>query len=196
MRSRRARSLWIAIGVAAAAATLMLVPPGGERPAPVSAFHSAAPGSTLHAERAAAYARAIDRYREITAAGGWQTLASGPALRLGDEGAEVAALRRRLRVEGDLRAGAASDSARFDPAVDAAVRRVQRRYGLEMDGVVGPATRGALNVPARARLAQLVRDRDRWAAVPAGVGRRSVLVNIPAFTLEAVATSAWCWRAG
>jgi L,D-transpeptidase YcbB len=186
MMGRWTLPLWMVVGVAAAAATLVLVPPRSEHSTSVNAFYAeATPASTLHAQRSVAYSEAIRRYREIAGAGGWETLAAGPAVRLGDEGPEVAALRRRLRVEGDLPAGGARDSARFDSAVDAAVRRAQRRYGLEMDGVVGPATRGALNVPARARLAQLARDRDRWAAVPAGVGRRSVLVNIPAFTLEA-----------
>src|SRR3569623_3401686 len=55
--------------------------------------------------------RAIVRYRDLAAAGGWPDLPPGPKLGLGDGGVRGIALRRRLIVTGDL---AAAEDGGFD----------------------------------------------------------------------------------
>lgn len=59
-----------------------------------------------------------------------------------------------------------ADPARFDDTLLAAVVAFQHAHGLEGDGVVGPATLAALNVPYARRLAQLRvnLERTRWLA--------------------------------
>ncbi|GIX48544.1 MAG: murein L,D-transpeptidase [Candidatus Tectimicrobiota bacterium] len=128
---------------------------------------------------------ALARYRALAAAGGWPHVSTGPALRRGDAGPRVAALRRRLAATGDLpsTAGAGGD---FDAALEEAVRRFQRRHGLEADGIVGAATLAALNVPAPQRVRQIALNLERWRWLPAHLGRRYVLVNIASFELEVV----------
>jgi len=148
----------------------------------VAAVEAAAPAEPgLYAGQG----EAITRYRAIVAAGGWPALPNGPALEPGDAAAALDILRRRLEIEGDLEPGASSGPT-YDPVLVAAVERFQARHGLEVDGVVGPATRRALNVPAATRLAQLERSHARRAALALELGDRFVLVNIPAFELRYV----------
>lgn len=64
-----------------------------------------------------------------------------PILRLGMQGPAVTELQQRLQTLGFL--SSAPDGA-FGPDTQAAVRAAQEKFGLEADGVVGPATWGVL----------------------------------------------------
>ena len=134
--------------------------------------------------------RALTAYRRLASAGGWPTVPEGPALRAGEAGPRVAALRRRLAASGELSADdggndAVSDTV-FDDPLDAAVRSFQRRHGLEADGIVGEGTLGALNVPAGSRVSQIERNLERWRWLPAELGETHLRVNIADFGLEVV----------
>jgi murein L,D-transpeptidase YcbB/YkuD len=132
-------------------------------------------------------ARALTTYRALSDGGGWPSIPAGPSLRLGDAGARVAALRMRLAREGYLPASPSEgEAARFDPALDRAVREFQRRHGLEVDAVVGRETLAALNVPAAARVAQIELNLARLRALPARLGDPYVAVNLAAQDLQLV----------
>ncbi|HEX8904117.1 MAG TPA: L,D-transpeptidase family protein, partial [Longimicrobiaceae bacterium] len=134
----------------------------------------------------AQYARlrqALARYRAIVQQGGWPSL-PGRTLHAGDSGSEIAVLRARLAAEAALPGAAGAE--RYDSALVEVLQRFQRRFGITGDGVVGPATRAALNVSAEKRVEQLraALERERW--LPATLGDRYVAVWIPAFELQAV----------
>ena len=74
----------------------------------------------------------------------------------------------------------------YDNALVAAVLRFQRRHGLEPDGVVGPKTLAALNVPLADRIRQVELNLERWRWLPADLGRRYVLVNIAGYDYRLV----------
>ena len=95
-------------------------------------------------------------------------------------------LRRRLRATGDLTGPPASDSFRFDATLRRAIARFQERHGLAIDGVVGPTTRAALNVPVEARLRQIEVNMERWRWLPRDLGDPHVRVNIADFWLRVV----------
>lgn len=127
---------------------------------------------------------ALAGYQAIADRGGWPGLPAGPALQAGDTGARVSLLRWRLEMTGDLVTDAGGQG--FDSAVARAVRDAQRRHGLVPDGVVGPATRAALNVPVQDRIRQLDLNLERWRWMPRDLGRRYLMVNTAGFSIELV----------
>lgn len=130
---------------------------------------------------------ALARYERLEQAGGWPTLPPGRKLRYGVYDDEVPLLRRRLLAEGDLRLGPARDARFFDEALRYAVERFQVRYGLQMDGVVGAATRAAMNLPIAQRIAQIKANMQRWRWLPRRLGNRYLMVNSAGYELTAVA---------
>src|SRR5713101_3027561 len=70
---------------------------------------------------------AIGRYEAILSGGGWPGVEPVDPMRLGMRHRNVADLRRRLAVVGDLDAGGIDDL--YDSHVEAAVRRFQARHG-------------------------------------------------------------------
>lgn len=168
----------------------------------------------LHADLAAARTRLapparpyealrqhLRRYREIAAAGGWETVPAGVKLEPGtrEVATRLAALERRLRAEGDLtdddgtlaaalrdaeKSGTAAEAV-YDERFAAAVRRFQARHGIGADGIVGPSTMRELNVTAESRVRQIELNLERWRWMPRDVEPRRLVVNVPAFELTA-----------
>jgi L,D-transpeptidase YcbB len=143
----------------------------------------AEPGFVQYRNLKAAYAK----YRALAADSTLPTLAAPRTVRPGEPFDQAPALRRRLAAFGDMPKDAgqapAANGAVYDDATAAAVKRFQERHGLPADGVLGPATLGAINVqPARrARQLELALERIRW--LPALNTGPFVIVNVPSFQL-------------
>lgn len=104
------------------------------------------------------------------------------ALEPGDRGPGVESLRARLAASRDLATSRAAGTA-YDDDVRDAVAAFQERHGLAADGVAGPDTIAALNVPLAARMRQMAVNLARWRSLPDDLGSPHILVNIPAFEL-------------
>lgn len=128
--------------------------------------------------------QAISQYSSLVSQGGWPRVPDTKKLQLGVTDPDVQILRQRLIISGDLAAEAGISSS-FDTYVDAALKRFQRRHGLPADGTTGKYTYAAMNVSAPVRLGQLQTNLQRLRSQP-DLGRRYVLVNIPAAQIEAV----------
>jgi murein L,D-transpeptidase YcbB/YkuD len=126
---------------------------------------------------------ALAQYNAMEAKGGWPPLAAGPLLEFGAYHREVAFLRHRLRIEGDLELRPIRDEEFFDRAVEHAVERFQVRYGLKMDGIVGPATRAVMNIPVTERIEKIKFNMERWRWLPRHIGQRYIMVNTAGFEL-------------
>jgi hypothetical protein len=97
----------------------------------------------------------------------------------------VERLRQRLQASGDLAADTTADAEEaFGPVLEQAVKQFQTRHGLESDGIVGAATRDALNVPVEMRIQQLRLNMERWRWLPQNLGARYIVVNIAGFELR------------
>jgi murein L,D-transpeptidase YcbB/YkuD len=134
-----------------------------------------------------AFDEAISRYQRIASAGGWPAIPGSRMMRPGDDDERVLLLRRRLTMSGDMRPHQGYSAYAFDGGVEEAVRQFQKRHGLRVTGRVDRPTLQALNVPAQARLAQLRLNQQRVRELIAQrIEDRYILVNVPAFQLEAV----------
>src|SRR5207245_5704839 len=73
----------------------------------------------------------------------------------------------------------------YDSSLAEGVKRFEQRHGLVADGVLDAVTVAALNVPVEERLRQIELNLERWRWLPADLGRRYVMVNVPSFQLSA-----------
>ena len=102
----------------------------------------------------------------------------------GESYASLPELVARLQQLGDLPQSMTRPTGvtEYEGEIVTAVRRFQDRHGLVVDGIVGRATVGALNVPLRERVEQLELTLERWRWVPRRLAREPmIIVNIPDF---------------
>ena len=127
---------------------------------------------------------ALAKYREIAKRGGWPSVPSNLKLKPGQRHAGVAAVAKRLAASGDYTGTIDEQDPEYGPDLQEAVKRFQRRHGLEPDAVIGRAAVAQLNVPADARVQQIALNLERWRWLPRDLGERHILVNVPEYRLE------------
>ena len=126
----------------------------------------------------------LARYRDLSSRGEWPSVSRGPALKKKIVSERVSALRGRLAASGDLGADSAKVGDIFDDKLEQAVIAFQERHGLKADGVVGPATLSALNVPLKQRIRQIELNMERMRWIPDSIEQSSIVVNIANFGLD------------
>ncbi len=135
----------------------------------------------------------LKHYRELAAQGGWPAVPEGPTLRKNDSDPRVLALRKRLRVTGELAAKDDDDSGDFDETLEQAVKDFQSLHGLDTDGVVGKQTIAALNVTAAERVDELRLSLERLRWVAQDTKEDFVAVNIAGFRLSYIKDRKIVW---
>lgn len=145
--------------------------------------------------------RGLAAYRGIEARGGWKRLPAAGDLKPGASGPQVEALRARLAVEDPqvpaavstvaapapgavLPPGVRAGDPLYDAALTDAVKRAQKRYGLEPTGAVGDQTREALDIPIDQRIGQIIANMERWRWLPQQLPADRIQVNIAAAVLS------------
>ncbi len=115
----------------------------------------------------------------------WPAIPGGGLIRPGDSDVRLETLRKRLALLlAEEPVTGAEDAHHYDAELAAQVRRFQRRFGLEPDAVIGPATLRTANTSPQQRLRQIDINLERWRWLPADLGQRHVLVNIAGFELR------------
>ena len=125
--------------------------------------------------------KAFRTAKTVVEAGGWPAFPPGPKLEKGDWNPRVEALRNSLEARGDLVSTERVERAFFDARLEAAVKAFQSRHGLDPDGAVGAGTAAALNVPAEARLTQILANLERWRWITQDLGEKYILINVADF---------------
>jgi len=131
---------------------------------------------------------ALAKYRALAEKGDWPTVAKGKPLKSGMDDPRVPVLRQRLAASGDLKSNDTPDSTIYDETLIAAVKAFQIRHGSKPDGVVGPNTLKALNVPLSYRIKQMVINLERRRWMKDDFGKRYVFVNLADQFLKLVDT--------
>jgi murein L,D-transpeptidase YcbB/YkuD len=132
---------------------------------------------------------ALADLRAIARKGGWPVVGIGFNLHKGVRHRRIYALRQRLILSGDYDSSDMCSEKLFDEKLAAAVRRFQQRHGLKVDGIVGPKTLAALNIPVERRLRLIELNMERWRWLPHNLGRRHILINIADFSLKVIEDS-------
>jgi L,D-transpeptidase YcbB len=124
----------------------------------------------------------LERYVSISKNGGWTELSGDMKKYKKDPSEEIAALKKRLRITGEL---AGNDTSRvFTDTLSNAVKIAQQEFGLTADGKVSPTLIKNLNVSVRDRVEQILININRMRWMPHEPAGRIILVNIPEFKLH------------
>ena len=144
--------------------------------------------------------KGLARYRQIAAKGGWKSIPEGPSIKEDGQYDEwIPALRRRLEITGEFEPMSLVDTAFASKAVvygkdlQEAVKRFQKRHGLDSDGAVGSKTLRALNVSASDRVDQIRVNLDRYRWFVQKLEPTFLLVNIAGFTVQYVEDGKYRW---
>ena len=138
---------------------------------------------------------ALAEYRELAERGGWDSVPGGLVLKEGARDSRVVKLRERLSATDDLPPRSSTTDPMFDADLAAAAERFQERHGLEIDGVVGPATLRALNVPVETRIDQLRVNLERLRWISNYASETMIIVSIAGFEVFYVVDGVVVWRA-
>lgn len=74
----------------------------------------------------------------------------------------------------------------YDKNTFDAVKRFQKRHGLQDDGVISAGTITALNISKEKRTEQIIVNLERWRWFPRNKGENYLIINIPNFKLDIV----------
>ena len=109
-------------------------------------------------------------------------LPKGPTLRVGMKDPRVPLIRARFNLAKD-----SDNQTIYDERLASAVAAFQKEKGLPNTGVLNPQTVAALSGPSVAqRQSELIANMERWRWLPADLGQRHIMVNVPEYRLQVV----------
>ena len=132
---------------------------------------------------------ALATYVKLAAQGDSEPMpVPGKIVRPGESYAAMPQLIQRLRQLGDLAATEdnCADTSAYCGAIVEAVKRFQRRHGLQIDGILGRGTIERMNQPISLRVLQLELALERYRWLPRKFSNPPILVNIPEFRLHSL----------
>lgn len=128
--------------------------------------------------------KALARYREVQAKGGWPNIPAGSKIKVGESSPVVPLLRKRLSEFNDSADTTNSNGDIFDATLSSALKKFQEYNNLKPDGGLGPATIAKLNVPVQTQIKQIIINMERWRWIPKSFEQDYIIVNIPEYKLR------------
>ncbi len=146
---------------------------------------------------------ALQQYRALALAGGWDPIPEGPLMEVGVTDERVPLLRERLTMTGDLSIATEGHPLVFEAPLARAVLRFQERNRVsreswlvdDSDGVVGEETLAALNVPVEERIQQLRTNLERCRLLLRDLPSTFVLVDMAGYRGYYYQNDDIIWRA-
>lgn len=130
---------------------------------------------------------ALKKYRTMEKEGEWPPIPAGKTIWPGEPDDRVPAIVHRLARSCDIDAKV-SDLTYYDRSLKPCIVRFQTRYGLDPDGLVGPKTLAAMNIPLSRLIQKIIINMERWRWRQHNLGKKYILVNITNFDLFAFDT--------
>ncbi|MBB4041090.1 murein L,D-transpeptidase YcbB/YkuD [Microvirga flocculans] len=113
-------------------------------------------------------------------------LPKGPVLRVGMKDPRVPLIRARFNLARDT-----DSQTVYDERVASAVAAFQKERGLPDTGVLNAQTVAALSGPSLLQQeSEIIANMERWRWLPADLGARHIMVNVPEFRLKLVENGA------
>jgi L,D-transpeptidase YcbB len=128
--------------------------------------------------------KALKVYRSIAASGGWKRIPEGATLRPGETDDRLQLIYKRMLAPG-IPPIPPPESKVYGNPLQKAVARFQQLNGISADGVIGPQTLAAMNVPASRLVEQIIVNMARWRWQSHELGKKYVLINIAGYNLTA-----------
>jgi L,D-transpeptidase YcbB len=124
----------------------------------------------------------LEKYLSIAKSGGWGELSNNIKQYKKDSSDEIAMLKKRLRITGELPGNDTSKV--LTETLSNAVKLAQEEYGLSEDGKMSNTLIKYLNVSLKERIEQILININRMRWMPHEPSGRIILVNIPEFELH------------
>jgi murein L,D-transpeptidase YcbB/YkuD len=126
--------------------------------------------------------RQLARFRRLKEAGGWPILPPGPVIKPGMSDPRLPLIVRRLQITGEL-APTSLPGSRYSGEIVEAVKRFQKHYQLDQDGIIGRKTLAAMNIQPSELIRKIILNMERWRWLPHRLTGRRLFVNIAGFRL-------------
>jgi murein L,D-transpeptidase YcbB/YkuD len=125
----------------------------------------------------------LNKYVDIAKKGGWpQISVTKKRLKKGMMAPEIAVIKKRLEVTGDLQ-GDDSSSA-FNDTLVAAIKNFQERHGYSPTGNITDSLIKEMNVPVVKRIQQIIMNMERMRWMATRQNGNLIVVNIRSFVLH------------
>ncbi|MDH3329647.1 MAG: L,D-transpeptidase family protein [Desulfobulbaceae bacterium] len=128
---------------------------------------------------------ALQFYRNIDLSNGWNKVEDGKTLHPGDMDERIRQIRQLLPQTGDLDLEAEKEIL-YDEQLVPVIKKFQKQFGLEEDGIIGRKTLAALNTSPAEIISKIILNMARWRWQEHELGRRYIMVNIANYDLKAV----------
>lgn len=133
-------------------------------------------------------------YQKIEKRGGWQNIPQGSVIKPSMQDVRIPLIRKRLEINGYLEQGLTADQNLYDNTLEAAVKKFQYHYNLDVDGIIGKGSLIQMNISVSQRIEQIKANLERVRWVKTSLSDEFVLVNVAGYKVYYVQNNKVVWQ--